>query len=168
MSISTPSPRAAATVMPAERARALATARRIVGCSHLAEDVLQEAFAALLRLDPQPLLPGPWLIRAAELRARQLRRGMARRARHEHGAACAWHRGCDNPLHEVVAHELRDRLHAALATLPEGHRAALTAYVESGLDYAGVAASLQLPIGTVRSRLHRARLALAAVADAHA
>ena len=72
------------------------------------------------------------------------------------------HRGCDNPLHHAVAHELAHRLDEALAGLPAEQQLAFHRYVDTGLDYAGVAAALGVPLGTVRSRLHRARLALLA------
>lgn len=105
--------------------------------------------------------PAAWLLRATLLRCRQMRRSASRRRRHEHTAACALHRDCDNPLHAAIAHELGDRLEVALARLPEPQRHAFELYVDTGLDYAGIASVQALPIGTVRSRLHRARLALA-------
>ena len=61
-----------------------------------------------------------------------------------------------------MAHEIGGRLQQALDTLPPAQRRAYELYTESGLDYAGVAARLDLPIGTVRSRLHRARAAIEA------
>ena len=70
------------------------------------------------------------------------------------------HDGCDNPLHHAHAHELRERILAAIARLPAEQRQPFALYVENGLDYRGIAKHLRLPVGTVRSRLHRARTTL--------
>lgn len=56
----------------------------------------------------------------------------------------------------------RDEIERALAALPEDLRAVLIAREVEQLDYDEIAAHLELPIGTVRSRLHRARSVLAA------
>jgi RNA polymerase sigma-70 factor (ECF subfamily) len=57
---------------------------------------------------------------------------------------------------------LLDRLDAesveqALAALPDDFRAAATLYFMQDLPYQEIAEILNVPIGTVRSRLHRAR-----------
>jgi RNA polymerase sigma-70 factor (ECF subfamily) len=153
---------AASPDVDAHRPHAHAVARRLLGCDHLAADAVQEALVALWREPaPPPDLRG-WLTRAVVFRARHLRRSLARRHKHEHGAAvhCELHAGCDNPLHHAYAHELGVRLDQALAALPAEQRTAFQLYVETGLDYRGIAQRLALPIGTVRSRLHRARAAL--------
>jgi RNA polymerase sigma-70 factor (ECF subfamily) len=49
----------------------------------------------------------------------------------------------------------------ALATLPEEQRAVLVLVAVEGLSYRDAAAVLDIPIGTVMSRLARARAALA-------
>jgi RNA polymerase sigma-70 factor (ECF subfamily) len=66
-------------------------------------------------------------------------------------------------------HELRvlneqrlARLHAAIAGLPFEYREALALCELAELPYAEAAAVLDCPVGTVRSRLHRARRLLAA------
>ncbi|MCU0867314.1 MAG: RNA polymerase sigma factor [Planctomycetes bacterium] len=148
----------------ADLARAHLAARSMLGCDHLAADAVQEALVALWRQPEPPPERRAWLVRAVVLRARHLRRTLARRQHHEHGAAahCALHQGCDNPLHHAFAHELGERLDAALARLPAEQRTAFELYVQTGLDYRGIADRLELPIGTVRSRLHRAREALQA------
>lgn len=126
---------------------------------------MQDALIALWQQAEPPASPAAWLHRAVVLRCRQVHRAARRRRDHEHGAACELHRGCDNPLHHAVAHELDERLQQALLRLPEEQRRALQLYVATGRDYAGVAAALSLPLGTVRSRLHRARLALLATVE---
>jgi RNA polymerase sigma-70 factor (ECF subfamily) len=45
----------------------------------------------------------------------------------------------------------------ALAGLPAGDREALLLFALTELDYAGIAIATGVPVGTVRSRLHRAR-----------
>jgi RNA polymerase sigma-70 factor, ECF subfamily len=52
------------------------------------------------------------------------------------------------------------RLYAALARLSPDHRAVLVMKDIDGLKYEEIAAVTGVPIGTVRSRLHRARLEL--------
>ncbi|MFF5249181.1 RNA polymerase sigma factor [Streptosporangium sp. NPDC000095] len=75
------------------------------------------------------------------------------------------HRGAD-PADEpftdqvderVAAHRLRDRLLRALAGLPAGHRDALLLVTWGELSYEHAAQSLGVPLGTVRSRVNRAR-----------
>lgn len=140
-----------------------AAARRILGCDHLAADAVQEAMLSLWQLTTPPVdLPG-WLLRAVVHRSLHQRRSLQRRIRHEQHAAtaaCALHDGCDNPLHRAWAHELDDRLAQALATLPRDQGRAFVLFQRDGLDYDAIATRLAVPVGTVRSRLHRARAAL--------
>jgi len=56
--------------------------------------------------------------------------------------------------------EEETRLHAALARLSGEHRDVLLMKDIDGLKYEDIAELLKVPIGTVRSRLHRARLEL--------
>jgi RNA polymerase sigma factor (sigma-70 family) len=58
---------------------------------------------------------------------------------------------------ELAARQLRQPLVAALAALPVGDRDALLLVAWAQLTYAEVAAALEIPVGTVRSRLNRAR-----------
>ena len=54
-----------------------------------------------------------------------------------------------------------DAVRAAMTTLPEDQRAVLHLVCVEGLSYAETADALDIPRGTVMSRLSRARLALA-------
>jgi RNA polymerase sigma-70 factor (ECF subfamily) len=54
-----------------------------------------------------------------------------------------------------------DAVRATMATLPEEQREVLAAVCVEGLSYQEAAAMLEVPVGTVMSRLHRARRALA-------
>lgn len=57
--------------------------------------------------------------------------------------------------------ELHD-LHTAILSLPPNYREVVALCDLEGMDYAHAASHLGCPLGTVRSRLHRARAALAA------
>jgi RNA polymerase sigma-70 factor, ECF subfamily len=56
--------------------------------------------------------------------------------------------------------ELEAALHRAIAELPEERRIVVVLRDLEGLAYEEIAAALDLPLGTVRSRLHRARMDL--------
>ncbi|MEM7200778.1 MAG: RNA polymerase sigma factor [Planctomycetota bacterium] len=62
-----------------------------------------------------------------------------------------------SPLQEAAAAEERVELHAALARLRPRHRVALVLRELEGLSYREMAEVLQVPVGTVMSRLARAR-----------
>lgn len=71
---------------------------------------------------------------------------------------------CDSrepsPSHSVQRDEQRQILHDALLKLDEPFRAVLVLRDLGQMDYQQIAQSLQLSVGTVKSRLFRARLAL--------
>src|SRR5471030_1685563 len=53
--------------------------------------------------------------------------------------------------------ELRDRLEKAIARLPANYRLLITAHYLQGVQYEGLAEALQLPLGTVKTQLYRAK-----------
>jgi len=65
-----------------------------------------------------------------------------------------------DPERRAGSVELVERLKTALAELPEHHRAIIWLRDGEGLSYEEIAAALDVPIGTVRSRLARARHSL--------
>ena len=58
----------------------------------------------------------------------------------------------------VEAHELSRQIYQALDELPEAFRSILTLIDVNGMDYTEAAEVLGVPLGTVKSRLARARL----------
>jgi len=64
------------------------------------------------------------------------------------------------PEHALEQAELQTRVRQALARLSPEHRAVLVLKELEGQKYETMAEILQVPIGTIRSRLHRARLEL--------
>ena len=65
-----------------------------------------------------------------------------------------------NPEQEFLDKLLREDLERALASLPEAHRVVVVLSDLEELTYAEIASVLEIPVGTVRSRLARARAAL--------
>jgi RNA polymerase sigma-70 factor (ECF subfamily) len=66
----------------------------------------------------------------------------------------------DNPEHASAAEEERRTLDRLIAALPEEHREVLLLRELEDMSYREIAAVTQVPIGTVMSRLARARAAL--------
>lgn len=62
-----------------------------------------------------------------------------------------------NPEHEFLNGLLHDDIEAALAKLPEPFRLVVMLSDMEGLTYQEIAVALDVPVGTVRSRLARAR-----------
>ena len=63
----------------------------------------------------------------------------------------------DQVVERLDAEELWPHVAEAVAALPEGERDALLLYVWEELSYDEIASALDVPVGTVRSRLNRAR-----------
>ncbi len=103
-----------------------------------------------------------WLYRIAtnlaitEFRTRR-RRGTSTTDFPAGGEPASEHAG---PAERVELREMHDRAARALAELPDEYRAAVVLKDVEGLDYATIAEILEVPVGTVRSRIHRGRTLL--------
>lgn len=64
------------------------------------------------------------------------------------------------PAANAERSELQRIVHRAISQLPEDYRMVLVLYDITGFSYEEIAGILQIPLGTVKSRLNRARLAL--------
>jgi RNA polymerase sigma factor (sigma-70 family) len=71
-------------------------------------------------------------------------------------------RDADNPEAALIAKADADQLRAAIAALPTAFRETLVLRDIEGLDYREIAQATEVPIGTVMSRLARARHRLTA------
>jgi RNA polymerase sigma-70 factor (ECF subfamily) len=66
----------------------------------------------------------------------------------------------DDPESSLARDELEAEIHAAIAELPEDLRSAVTLREFDGLAYEEIAEIMDCPVGTVRSRIFRAREAI--------
>ena len=66
----------------------------------------------------------------------------------------------DTPERELMRHEMEQTVMRAVEALPEELRVAITLREVEGLSYEEIAQQMQCPIGTVRSRIFRARDAI--------
>lgn len=135
-----------------------ATARRILGDDDAAADAVQEALIALWNARTVPEHLRRWLIRTVVHRSLHVRRSQVRRRHWEEQSAvvnlsCVM---CDLER-EFEVRELLDCLEHALKALPPAHREVLVLRDLEGLEYQEISELLGIPVGTVRSRLNRAR-----------
>jgi RNA polymerase sigma-70 factor (ECF subfamily) len=145
-------------------------ALRVSGNAAVAEDVTQEVFMALIRdasrFDPArgtlagflfgiarnhlrkrweqdqrlvPLAEDPDVVRTPQLGSRN---------------------GAGSFADGLIAQEAAERLRQAIAKLPENYREVVALCELEEMSYDEAAAALDCPVGTVRSRLHRARALL--------
>lgn len=64
------------------------------------------------------------------------------------------------PENELLRQEIETTIHDAIAELPEDLRVAITLREMEGMSYEEIATTMECPIGTVRSRIFRAREAI--------
>lgn len=130
----------------------------------LAEDVLAEtflaAFARRARYDCSRADARPWLygIAIRLIGRHQRAEQRARRALARVPADIVMEDFGDRAAERVTARQLRPRLAAALAGLRRRDRELLLLIAWAGLTYEESAQALGMPVGTVRSRLHRIRM----------
>jgi RNA polymerase sigma-70 factor (ECF subfamily) len=140
----------------------VSTARRVLGNEDVAWDAVQEALVSLWLEGEIPTNLRAWLARAVTLRSLHLARCRARRRKHENQARFerVEESDRDDPARHLEGEDLRRILEDALSRIAPEHRAVLVLNVVEQMDYQTIATALQIPIGTVRSRLNRARGAL--------
>jgi RNA polymerase sigma-70 factor (ECF subfamily) len=123
-------------------------------------DVFRIAFEQRTSYDVERSSARPWLYGIANNLLARHRRTEARRLRATaHLAARAVPRGneSDGVDAAVDARGLWPRVTDAIAGLPDGERDALMLYAWEELSYDDIAVALGIPVGTVRSRINRAR-----------
>jgi RNA polymerase sigma-70 factor (ECF subfamily) len=131
-------------------------AYRLAGSGADAEDLTQEAFCkAQLHLGQlrDPDRAKPWLFRI-------LRNAYLHRVREDRQQPCVPLEGAGelperppDPVPEVEP----ERLQQALRELPEGFRTPIILYFFEDFSYRDIADQMELPLGTVMSRLARAK-----------
>jgi RNA polymerase sigma-70 factor, ECF subfamily len=137
------------------------------GSRQVAEDVTQDVFLALIReavkFEPQRGSLAAYLYGIARNCVRQ---HLERRSLH---VSLASEEGADgrvppkplmpsaDPLSDLTRQEEIERVRQAVLALPARYREVVVLCDLHELDYAQAAASLGCAVGTVRSRLHRAR-----------
>lgn len=145
----------------------------------VAEDVTQEAFMTLIRdakrFDPQRGTLGGYLFGVARNHLRK-RWAQDRQAvplpdgeddlnallagSHTSSNGNSKGNGARHGHDEFESEETSSRVRQAIATLPENYREVVILCELEEMNYEEAAAALDCPVGTVRSRLHRARVLL--------
>lgn len=138
------------------------------------EDVTQEAFIKAYRALPSFRGDSAfytWLYRIGINTAKNYLVAMGRRAPTSTGfdaeeaesfEEAEQLRDTNTPENELMSREIAETVNRAMAELPDELRTAITLREIEGLSYEDIAGVMNCPIGTVRSRIFRAREAIAA------
>ena len=128
---------------------------------HRVEDLTQETFVRVLRALPTFDPAGPaslqtWMLTiATRLALNELRRP-------EHAELSVDPIADERTDDATERQQLGAAIAAGVASLPDAQRAVFVLREYHGLDYQDIATALELDLGTVKSRLHRARAAVRA------
>jgi RNA polymerase sigma-70 factor (ECF subfamily) len=132
----------------------------------IAAEVFRVAFTERHRYDPRYDDAAPWLYGIATNLLRRWFRSDARARRAaERVDRADGHDAVEELLDRVEAQRLGPALAAALARVGAADRDALLLHAWAGLTYEQIAQAMGVPVGTVRSRIHRARARLRAHLD---
>jgi RNA polymerase sigma-70 factor (ECF subfamily) len=131
-------------------------------------EVFRIAFERRSQFDPERACARPWLYGIATNVVARHHRSEGRRLRATMRLA-ARRIATEDPAERVVpAADAQARwtgVADAVADLPDGERQALLLFAWEELSYEEIADALAVPVGTVRSRLNRARVRLRAAPD---
>jgi RNA polymerase sigma-70 factor (ECF subfamily) len=148
-------------------------ARVLTRADAAADDLVQSACERALAAERGPVDGAPfdaWMLRIVRnIWVDQARRDCtegATVALDDPAAEPAWAERVGPDTAEITDRRLAlARVRVAIDQLPEDHREVLLLVCGEGLSYRDAAAMLEVPIGTVMSRLARARARLAALSD---
>ena len=131
-------------------------ARWLIGNDHDAEDIVQESFLKAFAAadDFRGHDPRPWLLAIV----RNTTLNLMRKRRSERSVP--WRDELPEPVDSGMNPERRLQIQKAIASLPEDYRETLVLREFEGLSYKEIAAVTKTPVGTVMSRLSRARALL--------
>ena len=142
--------------------RLLAHAWRLLGDAEAARDAVQAAWGDMLRSLPrlrdEAAFPA-WAYRIVSRRCARQIRSLQRDRLLAEQAAVPGDEGSVPPGLEV------DALHSAIAALPPDQRAAIALFYLEDMSVAQVAVALDVPAGTVKTRLMHARRKLRAALE---
>jgi RNA polymerase sigma-70 factor, ECF subfamily len=133
---------------------------RQLGDRSRAEEVFQETFLRVYdRIDtcrdPDAFKPWAFAI-AANLCRNEVRRQQVRRGEQPDGETAARPSPGPSPEGSAMAAESRRQIERALATLPDAQREVFLLYHYTQLSYDEIAKVLEVPVGTVKSRMNAA------------
>ena len=135
---------------------------RMLGSSPMAEDVTQECFLSVLRR-PEAFRAERASLRtylcaiARHLALRQLRKRGEETTVDEPLDDARADEGGSDPLCVVLQQETAEAVRQAVAALPPLQREAVVLFEYQEMSLADIAAVCEIDVGTVKSRLHRAR-----------
>jgi RNA polymerase sigma-70 factor (ECF subfamily) len=138
------------------RGRVFGLCYRMLGQREDAEDAAQETFVRVLknlhRWDPGRDFM-PWLMAIAGNRCRTALATRRRRPVHEPTVEFV----ADDAPDRRPADHLAEEVHLALAELRTEYRQAFLLFHDQELSYAQIAESMDVPLGTIKTWVHRAR-----------
>jgi RNA polymerase sigma-70 factor (ECF subfamily) len=146
-------------------------ALRMTGNPWAAEEIVQDVFMTLVRepkkYDPQRGALGAFLYGVARNRVMKHRERLPREVPLEDdgeitGDTLARITDHRTPAHWTEFHERREQVRAAVLELPIEFREVVVLCELEELSYEEAARTLECPVGTIRSRLHRGRALLLA------
>jgi RNA polymerase sigma-70 factor, ECF subfamily len=140
-------------------------ARLMSGSEQVAQDVTQEVFVAVIedlaRFDPSRGSLRSYLYGLARNLVLRQRRAESRLVGLQDRASPCEPVASDNPLTELTRREAVEMTRRAVLSLPPRYREAVVLCDLEGLNYSEAADVAGCAVGTIRSRLHRARTLLA-------
>ncbi len=137
---------------------------RLVGEWQTALDLAQEVFLRVYQTldaydDSRPFKP--WLYRIATHRAYDYLRHQARRTRVittvEASPDFSGDERHTNPQNAVIQGEIRQAVEDIVSSLPVRYRTVIVLRYLEDMSYREIAEALNIPLGTVKTRIHRAR-----------
>jgi RNA polymerase sigma-70 factor (ECF subfamily) len=154
----------------AQRRRLRSFVRKRIGDENLAEDIVQQTFLGAYRSWKSfrgDSAPETWLFGIAMNLIRDLTsRSPGARIKFVPEEEIEEEPAPElDPMHICMRAQFSQKLHHAVANLPEDMAKTLQLVAEEGMTYQQTADALGIPIGTVRSRISRARASLKTLMD---